>query len=340
MYKKIFISLSLIVFFINSLPSYAGELLIYKELKLINKNGKTHKKIENNKNSITKKDLSISEQSLKNINDYKNNILKNNNKTINVVFSNNVSKEIVEEELSLILDGLLFFQKYYYTNKLNGVVFTSKDIEWADNFIKDNIHSGWYGNIKKSYKVNEVCSFAFAMEDYGYALCIDNKERNIFNKQTSIHEIFHIVQAQNSNIKNSNNFNMPCWLLEGSATYLGSAIGINDLYYMNTFINNLKYQFNDGVENDLVLKLKSDKAKDIMKNLENTNECKLNWAPYTMGYLATEILISKYGFEKFMIFIQSFSNNVYWKNDFESIFNLNVDIFYDQVILHAKNNLT
>ena len=334
MLKKIFICLISMLFFVNSSYAYGSELLIFNELKLINKDGKKFKKI------ITNKKFSISEQALKNINDYKNNIKNNHNKNIKVLFSSNVSETIKKEELFLIQDALKFFQNYYYIDDLNGVIFTSDDIEWADNIIKNNIHSGWFGNIKKSYNKNEVCNFAFSMQQYGYAVCIDNQNRKIFDKQTSIHEIFHTVQAQNSNVPKSNNFGMPCWLLEGSATYLGSSIGIQDLSHMNIFINNLKHQFKDNQNNNILSKLKSKDAKIIMRNLESTESCDLTLAPYTMGYLATEILISKYGFEKFMIFIQSFNNNVDWKKDFELIFDLNIDLFYGQVIDHANNSLS
>jgi hypothetical protein len=339
MNKKIFFILSLIFFFTNISFAYSGELLIYKELKLINKHYKKYQKNITTEKVIDKK-VSISQKAFNNMQNYNKNISNNNSQVINVVFSKNVSDEIKNEELDLIEKGLKFFQNYYYTKDLNGVIFTSDSIEWADNFIKNSSYNEWSGNIKKSYKDNEICSFAFAMERYAYASCVDNDKRNIFHKQTSIHEIFHIVQAQNSNQYKTNNFGMPCWLLEGSATYFGSIIGINDLNSINIFINNLKYQFNDGSGDSLLTKLHSNKSKYIMKDIETINECKLNLAPYTMGYLATEILISEYGFEKFMTFIQSFNNNIYWKEDFESIFNLNIELFYDQVIVHAKNTLT
>jgi len=135
------------------------------------------------------------------------------------------SGDIVEEKRLLDI-ATTMFSSYYLPKKYQVVYFSERDANWAEE-TKTKIGAAYHTTFQS--EINKWpfgCNFAFATKGKDsipvYFSCLDSKVgRTTNDKQTAIHEYFHLVQAKYDWKK------MPCWMLEGSATYFGATLGID-----------------------------------------------------------------------------------------------------------------
>lgn len=174
-----------------------------------------------------------------------------------------------------------------------------------------------------------------------YYQCMDTRGRTIYDRQTPIHEYFHIVQMQLSG-----DSSMPCWLLEGSPTYFGVALGIDDADPSGNsglqFLKALMWQYNPGgssqnppntrLQNAI---LTDDGVKRVFTDLEvkpsGPNHNCIALGAYAMGGFATEALIAVKGYKIYMDFVATLGNGNAWKENFSKYFGISTDEFYVKV---------
>jgi hypothetical protein len=262
-----------------------------------------------------------------------------------------VREDQLLEEKRLLTLAERMFSNYYSPAKFDVLIYSEKDGAWADEE-KSQLTNDAQWSISRDIANNPYgCNFAGAtMTKNGgsmYSMCLDTKGRGINDKQTSIHEYFHLVQQKYSLNK------MSCWLVEGSATYFGVTLGVDgeDPTGKSTtvFLNQLANQYNPGGSRNLgsASKLRAQiqsnsGAVKVMQDLEinpGQNVDCLSYAAYSVGAIATEALIGVKGFKIYMDFVSTFPTTTDWKSDFSKSFGLTPNEFYLKLAPYLRSRL-
>ena len=262
-----------------------------------------------------------------------------------------VKEDLYIEEKRLLVIAEKMFSNYYTPTSFDVLMYSEKDGAWADQE-KSTLSNDTYWSISRDIANNPYgCNFAGATftKTGGsmYSMCLDTKGRGINDKQTSIHEYFHLVQQKYSLNK------MTCWMVEGSATYFGVALGVDGEdptgKSTTTFLNQLAGQYNPGGPRNLgsAAKLRQKISTDegavqVLKDLEvkpdRDVDC-LSYAAYSVGAIATEALIGARGFKTYMDFVTTFPTTTDWKLDFKKAFGLTPDEFYLKLAPYLRSRL-
>jgi hypothetical protein len=266
-----------------------------------------------------------------------------------------VTSEDIVEEKRLLDIATTMFSSYYLPKKYQVVYFSERDANWAEE-TKTKIGAAYHTTFQS--EINKWpfgCNFAFATKGKDsipvFFSCLDSKfARGIHDKQTAIHEYFHLVQAKYEFKK------MPCWMLEGSATYFGATLGIDGTDPTGkssfTFIKQLASQYNpngnsqnppnsrlaDKISNDAgILEVFKELDKN-MNELGNTSCTSLGG--YTVGSIATEALIAVKGYKTYMDFVSTFPNTADWKAEFKKTYGLSAEDFYLKLAPYLRYRIT
>lgn len=270
---------------------------------------------------------------------------------VEVIAGPNVVPSHLDEEKRLLTIAETMFSKYYLPTNYQVVFFSEKDGEWADQALKT--YGGGYPNTisEEIKKWPNGCNFAFATSGKKgpiYYQCMDTRGRGINDKQTAIHEYFHLVQQKFQDGP------LACWLLEGSATYFGIALGVDGEDPTGVagkkFIESLAYQYNPGggynnppntrmrdlaQTTEGVIKIMT--ALDLRPRSPQDN-C-LVLGSYAAGHIATEALIAVKGFTTYMTFMESLKNGKDWQVNFESAFGISTQEFYRKLAPYFKTRI-
>lgn len=255
-----------------------------------------------------------------------------------------VTSQIAEEQ-RLLAKSERLFGNHFRPARYDVVLFSQHDGAWADAkmselgaglpyAVSQEIQRGMSGN---------TCNFGFATKGkngHFFGQCMDTAGRVLRDKQTPIHEYFHLVQMHHMAAEP-----MPCWLMEGSATFFGAALGIDEDDESGDtsliFLRELMSQYNPdgdkprGSRSDLIAALASNENplrvfKDLSAKPDGTQNC-LPLASYAVGSLMTEALVASYGFAAFMEFITSFATKSSWQEDFRRVFGIEPESFFEKV---------
>ena len=265
----------------------------------------------------------------------------------------------IAEEKRLLDIATTMFSEYFLPKKFQVVYFSERDANWAEE-TKTKIGAGYHTTFQAEIdKLPYRCDFAFATKGKdqtpAYFSCLDSKvSRGTMNASIPIHEYFHFVQQKYSWQK------MPCWMLEGSATYFGAVLGIdkNDPTGKMSFefTKRLAYQygpegqFNPGSLNQsntrLIEKIVSEaglldlfiQLDKNMKELGNTSCTSLG--AYAVGSIATEALIAVKGYKTYMDFVSTFPITADWKSEFKKAYGLSTDDFYLKLAPYLRYRIT
>ena len=265
----------------------------------------------------------------------------------------------IAEEKRLLDIATTMFSEYFLPKKFQVVYFSEQDASWAEE-IEKRVGPSYDTTFQAEIdKLPYRCDFAFATKGKdqtpAYFSCLDSKvSRGTMNASIPIHEYFHFVQQKYSWQK------MPCWMLEGSATYFGAALGIdkNDPTGKMSFefTKRLAYQygpegqFNPGSLNQsntrLIEKIVSEvglldlfiQLDKNMKELGNTSCASLG--AYAVGSIATEALIAVKGYKTYMDFVSTFPITADWKSEFKKTYGLSTDDFYLKLAPYLRYRIT
>jgi len=270
--------------------------------------------------------------------------------TVEIISGPNVVASQLEEEKRLLSIAETLFSKYYQPTSYQVVFFSEKDGAWADQALAT--YGGSFGSlVTEIAKWPNGCNFAFATTGKKgpiYYQCMDTRGRGDNDKQTAIHEYFHLVQQK---FKNGS---MACWLLEGSATYFGVALGVDGADTSGAtgrkFIQQLAYQYNPGGSpsnppntrmrdiaqtTEGVVKLLTDLELQPRSPQDNC----LTLGAYSGGHIATEALIAVKGFTTYMTFLESLKNGKEWQENFQINFGISTQEFYKKLAPYFKTRI-
>ena len=272
--------------------------------------------------------------------------------TVEIISGPNVVLSQLDEEKRLLAIAETLFSKYYQPSSYQIIFFSEKDGAWADQAMAT--YGGSYSNsslVSEIAKWPNGCNFAFATTGKKgpiYYQCMDTRGRGDNDKQTAIHEYFHLVQQK---YKSSS---MACWLLEGSATYFGVALGVDGADKSGAtgrkFIEQLAYQYNPGgspnnppnarmrelaATTEGVVKLMTDLELQPRSAQDNC----LSLGAYSGGHIATEALIAVKGFTAYMSFLETLKNGKEWQENFATTFGITTQEFYKKLAPYFKTRI-
>ena len=272
--------------------------------------------------------------------------------TVEIISGPTVVASQLEEEKRLLSIAETLFSKYYQPTSYQVVFFSEKDGVWADQAMAT--YGGSYSNsslVSEIAKWPNGCNFAFATTGKKgpiYFQCMDTRGRGDNDKQTAIHEYFHLVQQKFKNVS------MACWLLEGSATYFGVALGVDGADSSGAtgrkFIQQLAYQYNPGGSPN---NPPNTRMRDIAETTEGVvrlmtdlelqprspqDNC-LSLGAYSGGHIATEALIAVKGFTTYMTFLESLKNGKEWQENFQTNFGISTQEFYKKLAPYFKTRI-
>ncbi len=269
--------------------------------------------------------------------------------TANFRIGPNVREDLVVEEKRLLAIAERMFSGYYLPALFEVILFSEKDGEWADKEKEPLVGSRNWSIAKDIANSPYSCNFAGATTTNAnvpmYNMCLDSKGRSINDKQTTIHEYFHLVQQKYKLEK------MTCWLVEGSATYFGIALGVEGSDPSGasslSFLGALANQYNPGGFGTrgsaaaLREKLATDSgAVEVLRALEvNPPQNCLPLAAYAVGSTATEALIAAKGYKTYMNFVSTFATSTDWKVEFKKFYEITPDEFYTKLAPYLRGRL-
>lgn len=265
----------------------------------------------------------------------------------NMIVSDNVSDEYFESISRDMAEAEAFWKPYVGSLNYTIIVLTEKDLDWALEQ-----HKKYGGDIDLRRLLSEsdsdFCNWSIATGRPGNMLvyiCTASNGINLQDAQTLPHEYYHLVQAEARS--GQANFT-PCWVLEGSATFFGSAIGFYGVSDYNSwsrlFVSRLSGQHELGYFEvyDIV---KNGTTEDIVNKIilpaetgqgGSANHC-APAASYYVGAVATELLVGKYGVDKFIdMTLLDYSVVTDWDQSFYQLFGTSLEDFYTELAEYLR----
>jgi hypothetical protein len=169
---------------------------------------------------------------------------------------------------------------------------------------------------------------AFASIDDGKqqfpVLTYVNPRSTLDSKEIGSHETFHIVQTA----LDSRPGNLPCWIHEGQASFIGSAFADPTEPFASTLSTIKAFGGMHSAGSDL-----------------SKIESPLGWngdhgicgdvGEYQVGRIANAYLVGKFGWEKNLEFLRAMNmqpaDGISWKSNFQKVFGQSVPDFYSEV---------
>lgn len=278
---------------------------------------------------ILKQEINFKENIFNNIKEYK---IKNNSNEfeIKLISTNNVNVVVIEKILNRYKSLTGFWGNQFKSKKLLLIIGTNDDLLWTKNQLEDNLSpykfDDWYNNFNKNIKENRCRTYnagSYGINNVGYYVqsfslypkdCSD-LEPNDNNYRTTVeHEFSHAAQQA---ISNNNAHRMPCWFVEGYATYYGSLLGNLDNY--NNFIESRNFAIYNYFGN-----------RDVKKQLILLDEKYNNFTcgvdgGYAIGSMAVEQLLKEYSNNDINNFMYNISLTNNWRQSFLNIFKISFE---------------
>lgn len=260
---------------------------------------------------------------------------------INYIIDEKINDKNKELIFKLVNKTMFAFKDIYKDQNVTLFFWTQENIDWANK-----IHNDLYGgNIPSHAQRLFNCNSASANEFNGkrfIIMCIPNDFENSLGSGASIpHELAHIVQYQQKYFMYSN---MPCWIIEGSASFYGEFIGLSsaDSKQLREHFAKQSFDFYNNKIKISTREMMSKNPSDLFRLLEDRtcgffNNQNYVEAGYLVGSIFFEILVGIYGNEKVIEFYKTFDVSSDWKNNFKNTFLISVDDFYLKVTPHLEN---
>lgn len=269
-----------------------------------------------------------------------------------------ISTEAGRRDYSIYLQGIdrvsTLWSELVLPNKLNVVLHTEVDGEWADNkqieltgewLQRDSLPSlrmqKWGCNIGGMYLPGVLL---FCVKSYKVPA---NTSEYIGEAHKFSHEYTHFMEM---NVKNwmahargqGIGTRNPCWIEEGFATFYGLAVGSYSSdtagQYRRQFVRELTYHYDDhrkdphGTLAKLLVQGNVSETKRLFGMLENTPwPCDETENAYALGSLAAEALVAVKGQAGMVNFYKASARTGNWRQSFQEAFGITVDNFYEKL---------
>jgi len=267
------------------------------------------------------------------ISTYQNKVKYNN---IKYIIDENISQEKQEFIKKQIDQTISIFSRIYNDKNLTIFLWTEKNIEWANK-----IHNQLYENnipehAKRLFNCNSASANIYNNNTF-IIMCIQDDFPYGFGRGASIpHELVHTIQYQQQYFMYPTT---PCWIIEGSASYYGEAIGLSDLGSKQLREHFARQMFdNISTTKEMIIK----NPKSLIYALEDRtcgffSQKSYVESGYLVGSIMTEFLVGIYGNEKMIDFYKSFNFSPDWKSNFKNTFEISIEDFYLKIIPHLES---
>jgi hypothetical protein len=261
-----------------------------------------------------------------------------------IIAHESIEQYIVNDISGYLSDAISTWDEDYGVFGFDVIVFRQDSAAWADEVRTANGHRLARGSFVEDVKISsqgEHCGFAYVFPGAVY-LCISNSGANIdYLDSVVAHEYFHTVQ----NELGIDHTNLPIWIGEGSAAFLGDAhqFTAKQIYQKNSENYNHKMLSNFGYAKlkDLADHITIDQVRTIYTKLENGSDEKAQsliaeYNAYLFGSIAIQNLIGTYSYDEFMGFIESVGAGTYWKTAFVNTYGITTDEFYSNMLTYIQ----
>lgn len=257
--------------------------------------------------------------------------------SVNVIAHEDVAKETVTKVSDSLKTAVSMWDEVVgVITDFEIILFNPDNAAWADQIRTSN------GDIVPSGTlVNDNCSHIYILERITYA-CV-NPQNMWYLAPGMIHEYFHGVQYEMG--INRSSLNLPIWLLEGSAGYIGDtyAFSAKQLHDRNFLDQDLDFYNKFGVTNvaSFVRAYDDQKIISVYKRLEaysdqNALSIMNGYHPYAFGGVAAEYILYEYGLDALMNFFHSVGSGMHWKTAFSNEF-VSLDTFYLNLVEYMRS---
>ena len=151
-----------------------------------------------------------------------------------------------------------------------------------------------------------------------------NPGDKLSTKEVGAHEAFHIIQVS----LNKDSGNLPCWVREGQASFVGSALSDPNESFDSTIETIKSFGGMHSAGSDLALLESPEGWKGHAGNCQDLGE-------YQVGRIANAYLVAQYGWSKSIEFLRNMNgkpaDGLSWKNTFDQTFGKSVSDFYSEV---------
>lgn len=223
-------------------------------------------------------------------------------------------------------------ETYGVIEDFNLVVFNRDGMSWADSIRVENGDSVPSGTL-----VKDNCNFVFILHSTVY-LCLREGIPSSILESIVPHEYFHSLQYS----LGIDHTNLPLWIAEGSASYVG------DVHMFST-PGSLKSKFRNGHHDSMYRKLGSYNINGLKSSTDiesfraafvamevytdqHAMQVIVDYPVYTLGSVAFELLIGTHGIQEFLNFLEVVGSGTYWKNAFNDHFGVTTTEFYEDVL--------
>ena len=227
---------------------------------------------------------------------------------------------------------------YFIPEKVRFIYVSEKDSEWAEKtVISEQLYSMLYQPITLMITQNK-CGFALGGHPNGIYTNIQclASGQGLGNLQTGPHEYTHFFQYFNNSIPDY----APCWITEGMAHFYGNAVGYSlqdpkGVERLNMYRGqSYNYDRDKGKDQNartlpkIMAEGSDEKIIGLYSAIETPGGGGAASSCYLLGGLAFEALTAVYGQEKIASFMTSFKTSKNWRENFQSVFDVDVTTFY------------
>lgn len=260
----------------------------------------------------------------------------------------NVDPDLLKEAYVDIDDAVRLWSKYFQPEDVEIIFYSYADKDWAG--AKYTALTGYPISNSPISSCNEtycgngsaVSNFKISPIRYLYEHGLQKSGSSIWHKSTNVHEYTHLAQTF---FANQNGNKMPNWILEGIAQFYGEAVSyakfdidkktrsaLHTNYWLSAALPYFQKEF--GIS-DLPTILRQRNESNSVKIMEHLEYKIPPWEEFGLGYLfggyAAEVLVSLYGHDKLVEYMQTFHDSEDFKGNFNKVYGMTTTDFYKKL---------
>ena len=263
---------------------------------------------------------------------------------INYTLSPTVNKDFAERTIAAYSRGMRLWTNLYKQERpINWVIMSEKDYEWWR--VQVPIAEGPQGDLSAwnnstnlfghcGLSVNAYCGYGVGrgsgLNYKAVFYLVIGSARQSTDMLVALHEATHFYQE--SFFQGNSNNVLPCWFIEGQATFFENAIGPylgNVTYGRKWQLDRIYAQYPDAKN------FTSAQWLSRIQGWKTTNRCTEGDMHYAFGMLAFESIHSEYSVEQMHQVLQEMINGYTWSESLVKILGINESTLDEKIANYA-----
>ena len=250
-----------------------------------------------------------------------------------ITFNNYVNSDVSTQSVEVILAGqknvmASMGSLYSSTTQFYTVISTSTDFvqdsyKKIDPLIGNPVGSLFAGSSNFILSCSSGCAFANHGKSDFPILTYINTRPSLDTKEVGAHETFHILQST-LNVRPDN---LPCWIHEGQASFVGSVFADPEESFDSTINMIRAFGGMKSAGNNL-------SKIEAPQGWNGSHGPCLDVGEYQVGRIANFYLVGKFGWQKSLDYLKAMNgqpaDGISWKVQFERNFGQSVPDFYSE----------